>query len=114
MSPTIIFKDGKPVMALGSPCGSRIISYVAQAIIAVIDWDMSIQEAFDNPHITNRFGTFALEASTEAIELQAPLEAMGYRTVSISLNSGLHGITIKDDTLFGAADRRREGVVIAD
>jgi len=57
MSPTIIFKDGKPVMALGSPGGSRIISYVAQAIIAVIDWDMSIQKAFDNPHITNRFGT---------------------------------------------------------
>lgn len=114
MSPTIIFKDGKPVMALGSPGGSRIISYVAQAIIAVIDWDMSIQEAFDNPHITNRFGTFALETSTKAIELQAPLAAMGYRTVSISLNSGLHGITIKDDTLTGAADRRREGVVIAD
>ena len=114
MSPTIIFKDGKPVMALGSPGGSRIISYVAQAIIAVIDWDMSIQEAFDNPHITNRFGTFALEASSKAIELQAPLEAMGYRTVSISLNSGLHGITIKDNTLIGAADRRREGVVIAE
>ena len=114
MSPTIIFKDGKPVMALGSPGGSRIISYVAQAIIAVIDWDMSIQQAFDNFHITNRFGTFALEASTKAIELQAPLEAMGYRTVSISLNSGLHGITIKGDTYLGAADRRREGVVIAD
>ena len=114
MSPTIVFKDGKPVMALGSPGGSRIISYVTQAIIAVIDWDMSIQEAFDNPHVTNRFGTFALEASTKAIELQAPLEAMGYRTVSISLNSGLHGIVIKEGALSGAADRRREGVVIAE
>ena len=114
MSPTIVFKDGKPVMALGSPGGSRIISYVTQAIIAVIDWDMSIQEAFDNPHVTNRFGTFALEASTKAIELQAPLEAMGYRTVSISLNSGLHGIIIKEGALSGAADRRREGVVIAE
>lgn len=114
MAPTIVFKDNEPVLALGSPGGSRIIPYVAKSIIAAIDWDMPLQEAFDLPHVTNRFGSFALEANTKAVEWQAPLEAMGYRTVVISLNSGLHGIAINDNGLEGAADKRREGVVVAE
>lgn len=114
MSPTIILKNGVPVIAIGSPGGSRIIPYVASSIIALIDWDLSIQDAFNIPHITNRFGTFALEANTRAVEFRAAFEKMGYRTVVISLNSGLHGITIGNNTLQGGADPRREGVVIAE
>jgi len=114
MSPTIIFKEGAPVAALGSPGGSRIISYVVNAIIAMIDWGMNIQEAIDLPHMTNRFGTYALEANTKAVEYQSELEKIGYDTVIIPLNSGIHGLTIKGDTLEGGADLRREGVVIAE
>ncbi|MEO1067322.1 MAG: gamma-glutamyltransferase [Pseudomonadota bacterium] len=114
ISPTIVFKDGAPVFALGSPGGSRIITYVVKALVALIDWEMNIQQAFDLPNMTNRFGTFAVEANTRAVELEAPLREMGYPTVVIPLNSGLHGIVIHEDRLEGAADRRREGVVIAE
>lgn len=114
MSPTIIFKDGVPAIALGSPGGSRIISYIAKTIVATIDWGMSIQAAIDLPHMTNRFGTYALEANTMAVDFQPALEAMGYDTVVIPLNSGIQGLVIEDGLIEGAADSRREGTVIAE
>ena len=44
MSPTIILKDGQPVMTIGAPGSQRIISGVAQVISNVIDFDMDIQD----------------------------------------------------------------------
>ncbi|MEM8838672.1 MAG: gamma-glutamyltransferase [Pseudomonadota bacterium] len=114
MSPTIVMKGGEPYIAIGSPGGSRIIPYVAKAIIALVDWDMNIQEAINLPHFANRFGAFALEDSTAAVALDAPLRALGYDTVTVPLNSGLHGLVIEDEQLEGGADPRREGVVIAE
>ena len=114
MAPTIILKDGEPYIALGSPGGSRIIPYVAKSIVAMIDWGLDIQAAFDLPHFANRFGTFALEDNSSAVDFDPGLKALGYNTVIISLNSGLHGLVIHDDRLEGGADRRREGVVIAE
>jgi gamma-glutamyltranspeptidase/glutathione hydrolase len=49
MSPTIVTKDGKPVMVVGTPGGSRIITAVLHTIINVIDYDMNVQEAVDAP-----------------------------------------------------------------
>ncbi|MBW4290925.1 gamma-glutamyltransferase, partial [Escherichia coli] len=49
MSPTIISKDGKPFMVIGSPGGSRIITITLEAILNVIDHGMNIQEAIDAP-----------------------------------------------------------------
>jgi gamma-glutamyltranspeptidase/glutathione hydrolase len=49
MSPTIVSKDGKPVMVLGTPGGSRIITAVLQTIIHVVDYGMNVQEAVDAP-----------------------------------------------------------------
>ena len=112
MSPTIVLKEGKPYMIVGSPGGSRIIGYVAQAIIAHLDWGMNVQEAINMPHAVNRFGTFDLEEGTGAEALQGELEAIGYEVNVRSLNSGLHAIVIADGQLIGGADPRREGVVL--
>ena len=49
MSPTIITKDGKPVMVVGTPGGSRIITAVTHTILNVIDYGMNLQEAIDAP-----------------------------------------------------------------
>ena len=49
MSPTIVTKDGKPVMVVGTPGGSRIITAVLQTILNVIDYGMNVQEAVDAP-----------------------------------------------------------------
>ncbi|WP_048647811.1 gamma-glutamyltransferase [Nitratireductor soli] len=114
MSPTIILKDGKPLHALGSPGGSNIIPYVANAIIALVDWKMNMQQAIDLPHLTNRFGTYTIEAGTAAEELTDDLDALGFKTSVGELNSGLHGVTITPDGLEGGADPRREGIAIGD
>lgn len=114
MSPTIVLKDGKPVYALGSPGGSQIIPYVANTLIALIDWDMDIQVAISMPHLTNRFGTYDLEKDTSAASLAGDLEALSYKTAVRELNSGLHGIAIGPDGLTGGADPRREGVALGD
>lgn len=113
MAPTIVMKNGTPVMAIGSPGGSRIIGYVAEAIIAQLDWGMDVQQAVSVPHMVNRFGTYDLEEGTQAVELQSSLEGLGYEVGVRGLNSGLHAIVI-GDTLQGGADPRREGIAIGD
>lgn len=55
MSPTVISKDGKPFMIIGSPGGARIITITLEAIINVIDHGMSIQEAIDAPRIHHQW-----------------------------------------------------------
>lgn len=114
MSPTIVLKDGKPVFALGSPGGSAIIPYVAKTIIALIDWNMDMQQAISLPHLANRFGRYDIEAGTAAEALAPELEALGYEVSIRDMNSGLHGIAITAGGLEGGADPRREGVVLGD
>lgn len=115
MSPTIVLRDGKPVLVLGSPGGSRIIGYVTQAIVAHLDWGMNVQQAAAMPHLVNRFGTFDLEADTAAEGLADELAALGFETNVRSLNSGLHLIAIDDDgRLTGGADPRREGIAVGE
>lgn len=114
MAPTIVMKNGKPVLAIGSPGGSRIIPYVAKTLIAWMDWDMDIQQAIELPHLLNRFGIYDLEKGTAAEKFAPALEALGFKTEIRDLNSGLHGIEITPEGLEGGADTRREGVAIGD
>jgi len=111
MAPTIVMQDGKPVLAIGSPGGSRIIGYVAKTIIAWADWGMTVQEAIELPHLVNRFGTYDLEEGTKATDFEQGLTDLGYEVNVRGLNSGLHAIEI-GETLKGGADPRREGIAI--
>jgi gamma-glutamyltranspeptidase/glutathione hydrolase len=110
MAPTIVMKDGKPLLAIGSPGGSQIIGYVAQALIAYIDWGMPVEAIVSQPHLINRFGTYDIEAGTSAEGLAGPLKALGYEVKPGEMNSGLHAIEITAEGLIGSADPRREGV----
>ncbi|WP_261843084.1 gamma-glutamyltransferase [Aliamphritea ceti] len=114
MAPTIVMRDGQPYMAIGSPGGSRIIGYVASALIAHLDWDMDIQQAIDLPHLINRFGTYDLEKGTAAEGYKSALETMGFRVNVRDLNSGLQAIILDEGKLTGAADPRREGLALGD
>ena len=111
MSPTIVMQDGAPVLAIGSPGGSRIIGYVAQAILNYVDFGMDVQQAVAAPHAVNRFGTYDLEEGTPMADLAGPLGEIGYETEVRELTSGLHAIAI-GDTLQGGADPRREGIAL--
>ena len=114
MAPTIVLRDGKLELVVGSPGGSRIIGYVTQALIAQLDWGMDPQQAAAMPHLVNRFGTYDLEQGTSATGLAEALQALGFETNVRDLNSGLHIIAHSDGLLTGGADPRREGIVIGE
>ncbi|GAL29411.1 gamma-glutamyltranspeptidase [Vibrio variabilis] len=114
MSPTIVMKEDKPYMAIGSPGGSRIIGYVAQTLVAHLDWGMNIQEAIDQPRMINRFGEMDIEVNTPLEDYAQQFEKMGYKVNARELNSGLHVIRFTERGLEGAADPRREGIAIGE
>ncbi len=113
MSPTMVFDENHELsVVVGSPGGSRIVSYVAQTLIGVLDLGLDIQQAINLPKITNRNDYTALEAGTPIAELEAPLQALGHNVRVVDLNSGLHGIQVQDGKLIGGADPRREGIAV--
>ena len=112
MSPTIVLRDNRPILVIGSPGGSRIISYVARAIVAHLDWGMNIQETVSMPHAINQFGPYELEAGTSIEGFSETLESLGYRVKKRSLTSGLHAISMVSGIISGGADPRREGIVL--
>ena len=113
MSPTMVFdKEGNLEVVVGSPGGSRIVSYVAQTLIGVIDFDLDIQQAINMPKITNRNDYTALEKGTPIANLEGALTELGHNVKVVDLNSGLHGIQFKSGKLIGGADPRREGIAV--
>lgn len=114
MAPTIVFRDGAPAMALGSPGGSRIIPYVAATLVALIDWGMTPAQAVALGHVTASGGDVDLEEGTEAAALADDLRAYGLDANVRDLNSGLAVMLIGPDGLSGAADPRREGVALGE
>ncbi|MBQ4832434.1 gamma-glutamyltransferase [Pseudoalteromonas sp. MMG010] len=115
MSPVMVFNgDGSLRLVVGSPGGSRIIDYVAQVVIGVLDWDLSAQEAINLPRVTNRNDYTSLEKGTELSAIASKLTKRGHKVRLIDLNSGLHAVEVKDNMLVGGADPRREGVAISE
>jgi gamma-glutamyltranspeptidase/glutathione hydrolase len=119
MSPSMVFDgQGRLRLLVGSPGGTRIIGFVAQAIVGVLDWDMNIQDAVAAPHFLSRGEELELEQGTDIVAHAGALRALGHEVAVRGLNSGLHGIVIEyvDDgrVLSGGVDPRREGVAIGD
>jgi gamma-glutamyltranspeptidase/glutathione hydrolase len=80
MAPTIVLKDGRVAMVLGSPGGGRIITIVLQTILNVIDHDMTAREAVDAPRIHHQWLPDTIYAEHHALspDTRAILQAMGY------------------------------------
>lgn len=80
MSPTIVAKDGKPFMVIGSPGGSRIITITLEAIVNVVDHGMNIQEAIDAPRIHHQWlpDTVYIEPFGLSPDTEKLLAGMGY------------------------------------
>ncbi|MBN1237539.1 MAG: gamma-glutamyltransferase [Gammaproteobacteria bacterium] len=120
MAPTLVLDgEGRLKLAIGSPGGTRIINYVSQALVNVLDFGLDVQQAVSAPHIVAQDDSpIELEERTALTERRDELEEMGHRVVPRNLNSGLHGIVVdhRDGrrVLRGGADPRREGVALGD
>ncbi|MCK1361391.1 gamma-glutamyltransferase [Bradyrhizobium sp. 199] len=125
MSPTIVTRDGKTVMVVGTPGGSRIITAVLQTMINAIDYDMNAQEAVDMPRIHQQWlpdltnvETYALSPDTRKI-----LEGMGHKfgppqpanhlALIIVGAPSLNGKQIGINRYYGANDPRRNSGLAA-
>ncbi len=111
MAPTIVFKHGHFLLAVGSPGGSSIIGYVLKSLVAMLDWGVEPQAALALPNVVAR-GTPAVEASFDPA-LREALTALGQqvRDAPPGEGSGLHAVMVMPDgTLKGGADPRREGL----
>jgi gamma-glutamyltranspeptidase / glutathione hydrolase len=86
MTPTIVLKDGKVVLVLGSPGSSKIITTVANVLMGVVDYGMNIQEAVNAPRFHNQWmpDILNVEQWFSPDTIQA-LQHMGY-----TVETGLH------------------------
>ena len=115
MAPTLVFDgDGRLRLSIGSPGGSRIIGYVTQSLIALLDWRLELRTAIALPHHVNRNGPIDLEEGTPIAALGPALERLGHEVRIRPLVSGLHGVAVTGQGLEGGADPRREGVALGD
>ena len=125
MSPTIVTRDGKPVMVVGTPGGSLIITAVLHTIINVIDYDMNIQEAVDAPRFHQQWLPEATNVETFAIspDTRKILEGMGHKlagpqpanhVAAILVGApSLAGKPVGNKRYYGANDpRRNSGLVL--
>jgi gamma-glutamyltranspeptidase/glutathione hydrolase len=128
MAPSILFKDGLPIVAFGSPGGATIINTVLQITLNLIDHGMTIQEAIDAKRIsvTAAAGTSitrepGFPSSTVQSQLQsAPLNYQGSWWITASSVGGIPGIgavnavviDLQTGKQYGGTDYRRGGAVI--
>lgn len=111
MSPTLVFEGETPVMTVGAPGGAWIGVAILQALLNVLDWGMTMQEAVSAPRFS---------ATTDVIDIsnriprrvQRAVEALGYEVRRSALSypfAAPHGITAWDGRLEGGADPQRDG-----
>jgi gamma-glutamyltranspeptidase/glutathione hydrolase len=114
MVPSILLtRDGRFAGAIGSAGGNAILAYVAHSLVAAIDWRMSMTDALAAPNLVARGANFNGEVTKFS-----PAILAGLRRRGIDLkpgqgeDSGLTGVLIRDGRIDGAADPRREGVIL--
>jgi gamma-glutamyltranspeptidase/glutathione hydrolase len=111
MSPTLILGgDRKLFAALGSAGGSRIIGDTLQAVIGVLDWNLSMQAAIALPRIISANGPVELEAGTPLAAQADALRDLGHQVQVRPHDGGLSGVRRSGDGWEGGADPRRDGV----
>ena len=115
MTPTIVEKDKKLFMVLGTPGGSTIITSVFQTILNVIDHKMGMQEAVDSKKFHHQWlpDAIIIEKNTLSEENINLLKEKGHTFVERNSIGRMDCILIKEDnTLEGGADKRGDNVAL--
>jgi len=110
MVPTIVLKDGKPVLALGSPGGPTIINTVLEVLVNVLDFGMNVQDAVNWPRFHHQWmpDELRMEAGYSPDTI-AILTKNGYNVKQSRMQGECAAIAFEDGWLAGAADPRVEG-----
>jgi gamma-glutamyltranspeptidase / glutathione hydrolase len=133
MSPTLVSRDGRPFLLLGSPGGSRIITAILEVVVDIVDYGMDLQSAVDAPRFHHQWlpDVISVEPFTFSADTAAKLEAMGYKlteqppwgaveailvappkpvpTAAGGIDDSTHRAVLVPGHLYGANDSRRPG-----
>lgn len=117
MTPTIVEKDGKLFMVVGTPGGSTIITTVAQVLMNVIDHGMPLQEAVDAPRVHHQWlpDQISIEKRASPVDVIENLTRLGHNVVERDGYRGdVQAIMVEPGTgvLLGASDARGEGKAV--
>jgi gamma-glutamyltranspeptidase/glutathione hydrolase len=116
MTPTIVLKNGKPFLVLGSPGGSTIITSVLQVILNVVDFGMNIQEAVDSPRIHHQWYPDQIFFERRGLprDVIENLERRGHKLVERAGYQGeVQAILIDENGVkYGAVDPRGYGLAM--
>ncbi|ROZ79754.1 gamma-glutamyltransferase [Ramlibacter sp. WS9] len=114
-APTIVFEGETPRIVIGAPGGSYIAPAIAQGIMNVIDFDMSMSDAVAAPRVVAVSDSIDV-SNRIAIRVTDELQALGYDVKRSSQSyafAALHGIAIDNDTCRGGADPQRDGLAVS-
>ena len=115
MTPTLVFKDGKPWVATGSPGGSRIITAVAQTLLNLMAFDMTLGMATSSPRIHHQWmPDMAMVEPGISAETVNILESSKHKILRSNSTIGrVNSVQIEDGWFYGYADPRRPGGHVA-
>ena len=118
LAPTIVMRDGRPSIAIGTPGGRTILQTTPQMLINIIDFDMNIQEAIAAPRFSFIIPDLLAVEKDIPLSVRDGLTAMGHKIYELPELGNAHGLTIEygpdgEPVRFtGAADPRGEGTAI--
>jgi len=114
MSPTIVLKDGKPVLVTGTPGGSRIISAVLQVVVNVLDYKMDVAAAVAAPRVHHQWMPDEVRVERGfPQETLDELRAKGHQVIEPLGQTSANSIAVTENGLLGAPDPRTRGAEAA-
>ena len=121
MCPTIVLKDGRPILALGSAGGPRIVTSTLQALLNVTEFEMGVKEAVAAPRMHLDGDCIQLENSIPSAAVKE-LRKMGHKIQVKKPKDksdpglyfgGVHAAEFTEEGMRGGADPRRDGLAIS-
>ena len=112
MSPTIVKKDGKTILALGTPSGTRILTCVAQVMFNYLEHDLSLWDAVSATRIHHQWSPDSIRVGKPGFSEKTTneLKLMGHEILDRNLGCKIQAIAVEDGKLHGVSDPRGEGL----
>ena len=116
MSPTIVLKDNKPVLALGTPSGTRILTCVAQTVLNYLEFKKPLYEAVGAIRFHHQWSPDYIRFDDVPLDenLVDGLEDIGHEVVKKNLGCRVQAIAFENGKLHGVSDQRGEGNSLGD